>query len=304
MTEKFGCIYIPEHSEEVEMSLAKGAFGDAAGHLVGSGAGKKRFLFEDFKKIGMKFPVLHQLSAPTCVAFAVAGAVNNLKATEIALGDNEEYLNHTAQSDLYYGSRVIIGRNRLRGRGGSQVSWCVKYIAEYGTLMMQKYPGGIDLTKYDPRRAVRWGNNSGAPKGLKALAEKNGNVILAYSRVKSWEEYRDSIYNDCPVIIGSRYGYSNSTDKEGFCKQNTTWNHGMYHCGMWDDARRPGGVCSNSWGPSWLRQNGNPIGMPRGTFRIDADNIDKMCRNGDAWSISAFEGYKIEREPVDTGVMW
>lgn len=290
-----------EYVDEVEEETF-GAFGSVASDIVGSGRGKDSFSFRAFEKVGLKYPVLHQKSAPSCVAFACAGGVNLLKALEIANGDNEEYKNNTAQMDLYWGSRVIIGKNRLKGRGGSLVSWCVRYLHEYGALLEQAgYPNGLDLT-YDPAKCVRWGNDKGAPKTLMVLAKEH--PIGVYSRVKSWEEFRDSLYNHCPVMFGSRYGFSSSTDKDGFCKQNTTWSHAMLGIGMSDNAKRPCGIIANSWGSGWLRQNGNKYGIPKGCFCVDADIIDKIMKNGDCWSISNFSGYKVEKTKPNFDIAW
>jgi hypothetical protein len=275
-----------------------GVFNSVASALAGSGKGKKKALYHNYAKIGLKPHRRHQGNLGSCVAHGTAGGVDTLKATEIANGDRELFVAPTAEEPIYYGARVKIGKNRIRG-DGAIVAYAIKYIAEYGTLAKGKY-GNIDLTTYSVDRCRKWGQGSGFPKTLEDISKDH--LVLTFSRVKSWEEFRDSIYNDCPVIFGSRYGFSNETDTDGFCKQNTTWHHCMYGFAVDDESKRPGGCIDNSWGEKWLKQRGKRMDNPPGSFWCDAQIIDNIMSNGDCWSISAFEGYK--KEKIDTGVAW
>jgi len=69
----------------------------------------------------------------------------------------------------------------------------------------------------------------------------------------------------------------------------------MWWSGVDDSGRRPGICNQNSWGRSYhygpKRHN-----QPDGSFWIDADNADKMCRNGDAWAISNFKGFPLRAD--------
>jgi hypothetical protein len=291
-----GWVNNPDAVEQVTSEV--GVFSACADFLTNTGAGKIVCLHDNFAKIGIEFPYKDQNPAPSCTAFGVAGGVDTLKVTEIANGDRESFVAETATEPIYYGARVVVGNNGIRG-GGAVVAYGVKYVNLYGVLARKKY-GSIDLTEYSADRCVRWGNNSGFPKTLEAISKEN--VVLAYSRVKSYEEYRDSIANGNPVVVGSSYGFSSETDDEGFCKNSTTWNHCMFGLAVDDFSKRKGGLICNSWGRKWLKIRKRKLNQVDGSFWVDAEIIDKMCRNGDAWSLSSFQGYK--KAAINTSVSW
>jgi len=184
-----------------------------------SGAGKVQLLYSVYDS----FPVIHQGSAPSCVACATAGALDCLRKTEIADGDREDFVNFSVEEFIYFVSRVIIGKNRLRGSGGSLVSWAVAGLEQIGFIVKDKY-GNLDLTSYSAKRAVDWGDGRNIP-GSELVQIAAGQKILDFVRIKSYEEARDAIYNKYPVIVGSQYGYSRQRDAEGFALQNTRWAH-------------------------------------------------------------------------------
>jgi hypothetical protein len=291
-----GWVNNPDAVEQVTSEV--GVFSACADFLTNTGAGKIICLHDNFAKLGLEFPYKDQNPAPSCTAFGIAGGVDALKVTEIANGDRESFVAETATEPIYYGARVVIGKNGIRG-GGAVVAYGVKYVNQYGVLARKKY-GSIDLTEYSADRCVRWGNNSGFPKTLEAISKEN--VVLAYSRVKSYEEYRDSIANGNPVVVGSSYGFSSETDDEGFCKNSTSWNHCMFGLAVDDFSKRKGGLICNSWGRKWLKIRKRKLNQVDGSFWVDAEIIDKMCRNGDAWSLSSFQGYK--KAAINTSVSW
>lgn len=291
-----GWVNNPDAVERVTSEV--GVFSACADFLTNTGAGKIVCLHDNFAKIGIEFPYKDQNPAPSCTAFGIAGGVDTLKVTEIANGDRESFVAETATEPIYYGARVVIGKSGNRG-GGAVVAYGVKYVNLYGVLARKKY-GSIDLTEYSADRCVRWGNNSGFPKTLETISKEN--VVLAYSRVKSYEEYRDSIANGNPVVVGSSYGFSSETDDEGFCKNSTTWNHCMFGLAVDDFSKRKGGLICNSWGRKWLKIRKRKLNQIDGSFWVDAEIIDKMCRNGDAWSLSSFQGYK--KAAINTSVSW
>ena len=290
-----GWIDLPDEVDAVESEV--GVFGSAASFLTGTGKGKIYCFHDSYLKIGMEFPVLNQGSIGTCVAFGTGGATDGLKASEISDGQREKFVAITATEPIYYGARITVGGGRIRG-DGAVVANAVKYITEWGTIARGKYDG-VDLTEYSVDRAREWGNGKGFPKNIELIQKDH--LIRQFTRVKSWEEARDSVANKCPVIFGSGYGFSSETDDEGFCKQNTSWNHCMWLCGIDDNSKRNGGLIANSWGRNWLKIRKRKLNQPDGTFWADAEIIDKIMRNGDCWSISDFSGYKNK---IDTSISW
>jgi len=279
-----GFIFDPIAIEEVCASLATPYFGDAAANLQGYGDGKTVLLYKNFNKIGVKNWGRDQGAIGSCTAASLAGLVDLTKATEIGNGERSEFVALTSIEHLYRGARLGA---RISGDGAS-VAMGVRYAADFGTLAMIKYQWA-DLTQYIVSRCREWGNNRGYPKELDEIAKNYR--ILKYSRVRSYEEARDSIAAGYGIICGSSYGYSNVCDNDGFARQNTTWNHAMY----WSACRadKPGILIQNSWGDNWNKMPVRKFDEPKGSFWARAEDIDKMARNGDAWAIGQHDGYPI-----------
>lgn len=290
-----GWVYNPEAIESTESVV--GVFGAAAPFLTGSGKGKIVCLHDNYKKIGLDFPVRSQGNLGSCVSFGTAGAVDILKATEIAEGQREEFKACTSEEPIYFGARVRIGKNSIRG-AGAVVAHAITYITKYGVLAKGKY-GNIDLTEYSVERCQKWGTGSGFPPTLEDISKET--IVQEFARVKSWEEFRDSIATGFPIVTGSSLGFSSQTDNEGFCKQSTTWNHSMMGMAVDDSSKRPGGLISNSWGKGWLKIVKRKLNQPDGCFWADADDIDRMMARGDCWSISNFKGFS---KKTDSSVAW
>lgn len=283
-----GFVFLPDVSDAICEALPKGIFGSAAPHLKDSGKGQTVLLYNNYKKKNMKFPVTNQGNLGSCVAFGVGGAVDTLKITEIVNGERSEFNNITCTEAIYYGARVVMGNNQIRGDGAS-TALAIKYIGERGTIARGKY-GNIDVSEYSIDRCRKWGQNSGFPKSLEDISKDH--KIEQYSRVKSYEEARDSIANGCPVVVGSNYGYSSTCNNDGIAAQNTNWSHCMYFLAIRGDKDLI--LVCNSWGPSWNSMPVKKYDEPLGTFWITADNAHKMCANGDAWSISSHAGYPLK----------
>lgn len=273
-----------------------GVFGSAAPFLVGTGKDKIVCLHDNCTKTNIPFPFTDQESVGSCVAAATAGANDILKIEEISDGQREEFKAQTAIEHIYYVARVVVGQNRIRG-DGAIVAYAIQGIAKQGTLAMLHY-GNIDLTKYSADRCRRWGTGSGYPKSLDSIAKEH--TIGQFSRVRSYEECRDSIANGSPVVVGSKYGFSSETDNEGFCRHSTQWNHAMFFCAVDDNSKRKGCLLVNSWG-NYLKIRKRKLNQPNGSFWVDAETVDAMMKNGDAWSISDFNGYK---KKANMSVVW
>ncbi len=290
-----GWVDLPDAVDAVESQV--GVFGSAASFLTDTGKGKIVCLHDNYKKAGSSFYYVDQGNIGSCVSAAASLITNTLMTTEIANGEREQLKGYIAIEPLYYGARVVIGKNQIRG-DGAIVAHQIKYMAEYGTLLKQKY-GAIDLTEYSVDRCRKWGTGSGFPKTLEDISKDH--TISVYSRVKSYDEVRDSIANGYPVEVGSSYGFASETDDEGFCRQNTTWQHALSIIAVDDNSKRKGCMISNSWPLNWLKIRKRKLNQPDGCFWVDAETINKMVSNGDAWSIGGFNGYQAK---VDTSLSW
>lgn len=278
--------------EEIKSFMRNPFFYQAAPMIKGSGKGKISLLHMNFSKLNIPFPLRFQ-KIGDCVSMGTALAVDTLKVTEIVNGEREQWIAETSTEDIYYGSRVIIGGNRIGG-DGSVGAWAAKYIHKdkYGTLVRKKYDFG-DLTVYSGPKARLWGANRDVPKGL--LDEAKLHPITDYTSVQSYEDVIDSLYNGYPVIICSNQGFNSTRDSEGFARPQGSWAHCMMLIAFDDEYKRPGCLCVNSWGPHWITGPKRHL-QPDGSFWVDASIVEKIVRQGDSWAISGFEGFKLKAD--------
>lgn len=282
------------HYDPKEIDLAVGRarvpyMGPVAQAICGSGKGKIQLLFKCVRQVVGHDIILEQ-AIGDCVAFGLGGATNTLKATEIVIGkEAESWGGETSTEDIYGGSRVQIGRGQLGNGDGSIGAWAVEYASKYGTLVRKKY-GNIDLSVYSGARARQWGSpRAGTPAELLPFAREH--TIKTYSVVRTYEEARDALYNGYPITIASNRGFNNVRDKDGFGTGRANWPHQMYLCGVDDESGRPGVLCMNSWGASWI-SGPKRHDQPDGSFWIDAQTLERdILSGGDSWAISGFDGY-------------
>lgn len=260
----------------------------AGPEIKGTGKRKIALLHKSFDVINQRFPLRHQRTGD-CVSMATALAVDVLNSSEIVFGDRQKFEHTVATEPIYYGSRVVIGKNRIRG-AGSIGAWAVKYISQYGVLFRKKYDFD-DLSVYDSSKADDWGYNKSVPKEVNEESKKN--KILNYTACECYDDVRDSIYNGYPVIVCSNRGFDRKRDNEGFAKPLGTWHHAMAFLAVDDYYKRKGVLCANSWGSDWIT-GPKRHGQPDGTFWVDAKIVDYMCSRGDTWAISGFNGFKLK----------
>lgn len=288
MTNKLqGWVPRPKDVDEIKSQMINPLFSSAAPMLKGSGKGKIELLHLNFEKLGIPFPLRFQ-KIGDCVSMGTALAVDTLKVTEIVNGQRELWVAETSTEDIYSGSRVIIGQNRISG-DGSVGAWAVKYISKSvcGTLVRKAYPFA-DLTKYDGSRARSWGSKK-MPQAL--YDEAKLHPIEEYTSVESYQDVIDSIYNGYPVIICSNQGFSSTRDSDGFLKPSGSWAHCLMIIAFDDQHKRPGCLIVNSWGPAWVK-GPKRHNQPDGSFWADASVIDKIVRQKDSWAISGLVGFK------------
>ena len=286
-----GWIYDPKAIDEICASLAVPMFGDAAPQLKGYGAGKTVLLYKSYDKTDVTMENVNQGNIGSCTAASLAGLTDLTKAVEIAGGERSEFKATTAIEHIY---RIARLNQRMSGDGAS-VGIAVNRMAEMGTVARLKYDF-VDLTKYDIERCRLWGNNKNYPKELDVVAKEH--TIGKYSRVRSYEEVRDSIAAGYGVVVGSSYGYSNVCDSKGFAKQNTSWSHAMYWSATRSDTE--GILTQNSWG-NWNKMPNREFGEPIGSFWIRPEDCDKMAKNGDCWVIGNHNGYDVR---INSEVVW
>lgn len=254
----------------------------------GSGEGATVLLHRIWTEaVGRPFPVWSQ-GIGDCVSQGWALALTVLQGVQIARGTSGPYLGDVATEPIYGGSRVEVGQRQV-GRGdGSIGAWAARWATEWGVLFRRKYDQ-VDLTTYDPRRARSWGWD-GVPDVLEPIARKH--PIGTARRITSYEQARDWMASvQGPVVVCSDVGFDGqqSRDRDGFLKPRGSWPHCMCFVAVDDTAARPGLLCCNSWGPSWL-DGPTRHDQPPGSFWVDARTADRMLAQGDSHGVSDFRG--------------
>ena len=302
--ELFGWIPEEERDKDLEQAFETGvtqsnAFGSVAQSLAGTGQGKDVLLYKALEKVnGGEYP-LNVQTIGDCVSHGWAKAIEVRRALQVLAPDsNEEWPGLLIATEWLYGAaRVLQGGGRLRGDGAFG-HWASAAVKEHGTLLRKKY-GNHDLSKYDGSRARTFGSKRGLPRELEEYADEN--PVLETVLVEGYEQARDLIANGYPIAVCSSQGFSNRRDADGFARPKGTWHHCMMFQASFDSGRRPGLNCQNSWPRNWI-SGPRPLGIPEGSFNVDAEVVDRMCQGRDTYAIADVRGF--EKSNVDFVFDW
>ncbi len=87
--------------------------------------------------------------------------------------------------------------------GGSFCGYAAQMIKDVGALPSLNYSVmGDDLRVYSPARAKRW--ERGPPEQYEHIAQ---GYRSGFVKIETWEQLRDAIANEVPVIVGSSVGF-------------------------------------------------------------------------------------------------
>lgn len=274
--------------------------------VIGSGKGKVSLLWKHLERQTGGALVPHRQGIGDCVGQSYALATDILTATRIGqMGYAETFVAKASVEAVYAGSRYEIGYIKHNNRGmligdGSLGCFAAEFLRDYGVLLRQEY-GNVDLRGYDPVRSREWGN-VGVPDELEPIARKH--PVRDIALVSSYEDVRDAMANGHPVVFCSNVGFepsckdcnpSGGRDSQGFLNKCDTWYHAMTGIAC-DDTGRKGVLIQNSWGRDWV-DGPKRHGQPDGSFWVDADTIDLMCRGGDSYALSGYIGFPAK--PID-----
>jgi hypothetical protein len=287
-------------AREVDKTIAalpRPLFYAAAYPIKDSGAGKivilSAFLAQYFNG---QFPI-HTQTIGDCVSHGWSLGIDVLKAVQIQAGAQETFPGETATEITYAGSRVEIGKGQCGNQDGSVGAWAAQFVTQYGTLIRGKY-GSLDLTTYSGETAKRLGApNAGVPDPLEPQVREH--PVKTTSLVRNYNEARDAIANGYPVPVCSMVGFEGQggsqtkRDQDGFAARKGKWGHCMLFAGVDDAFKRPGLLCINSWGKTWIT-GPRRHDQPEGSFWVDAETCDAMLREGDSFSISGYLGYPAQ----------
>lgn len=255
------------------------------------------FLWRAVRKVANKgppwYPNVDQQSVGCCVGCGWKHCTDICQASQILAGKRAEWKPVSVEA-IYGASRVEIGGGRISG-DGSVGAWAKAAVERYGTLPMEKFPTGHDLTVFSPARAREWGR-TGIPDALEPQAKEH--PVKGCALVKSWTDVKKAIQQGYPVAVCSNRGFTMERDRDGFARPQGVWNHCMAIIGVRNGARE-GGFILNSWGdrahtgPVW------PEDMPVAGFWASADTIDAMVRQGDSFALSDMVGFPARRVPLN-----
>lgn len=164
----------------------------------------------------------------------------------------------------------------FRGHGGDgwqcneDATVALKYA---GVVLRQAYESiGIDLTKYSGSLAGKYGRSKPPSEIIDTL---DNNLIRTATRVESFEEARDLLFNGYGITTCGGEGWSDKRDENGFSRQQGSWSHALALIGADDRAeiiklyREPLVLVLNSWG-IWnggpRRIYGTQKDIPNGSF--------------------------------------
>lgn len=295
--ENFGYTPNPDGVAEFLKELEEPLFAQAGADAIREAKGVDTFLYRSLYKAhqaryGRQFVVGEQ-GIGDCVSWGWAHGVWIAQAIDWELGRLPEPPLAPATESIYGGSRVE-ARNKPEGGGGwsdgsyggAAARWC----RDWGVIYREPI-GGVDLTTYSAERAKQWGNwgNGGQGDKGKLDAEAKRHPARYVSLVRTWSEAAAAIESGYPVVVCSMQGFNSLRDQDGFCKASGTWAHCMCFIAVRYD--RPGLLCLNSWGPTYVGGKRWPDDQPEGSFWVEKSTADRMLSGGDSFAVGSIDGF-------------
>lgn len=221
-------------------------------------------------------------------------------AVEIAVGNEPESL-LDIWWPLTYGKSRQRGGLRGRGEGSFGPSW-----AEAATLdgcFQAGHPDFPELPKFEIRSGwlylpasveMQW--SDGAAIAPKYLAAAKPFVFKTAAKLRSADEVIAALANGYAVTQASMFGFSpmvpapRGTPAVRIASWNARWAHQTWVDEYWDHPTE-GELFrwGNNWGPT---AHGSPTaGEPAGGVYIRKATMDEICRTGDVYAFSSFNGF-------------
>ena len=236
-----------------------------------------------------EYPDLAQGPVGLCCGFGAVKALMILMASEILNGDNEG-IRIPSPEITYAVSRVnVMGWGGWQdGSTGAAVG---KALRDFGAAPMEVVEG-VDLSKYDPQRGRTYGAR-GIPKALFPFMAQH--KVAEITRVSNFDDYcRAMAGTGSGVILASSIGFNGRRDADGVIKASGRWNHCMTGMGF-RLGRRPGGFIDNHWTKNYHTGGLSHPDMPKTGFWADADDMDRILRQGDSWALAGLSGFQPKK---------
>lgn len=295
--EKFGYTPDPDGTKKFLGELDKPLFAQAGAEAIREAQGKDTFLYRAAYKAHQAVYdrpwTVGRQGIGDCVSWGFAHAAWIAQSVDWETGKLAQPPPFPCTESLYGGSRVEARGKKTAGYSdGSYGGAAAKWIRDWGIIYRQQYPGH-DLTQYSAARAKDWGNwgNGGQHDNGKLDEIAKLHPAKHVALVRNFKEAAAAIESGFPVAVCSGYSFSTSRDQQGFSSRTP---QGWAHCMALISVRydRPGCLCLNSWGPSWVSGPKFPDDMPEGSFWIDARHIDGMLAGQDSFAVGSIDGFK------------
>lgn len=234
---------------------------------------------------------LSQGECGSCVAFGAALACDVLTAIDTVRNGRSKPSTRCDPMSIYWGSRVEIGRNRIRGQGSVGV-WACEYLKTYGALPQQRFPE-VDLSKYDPSVCCGPLSSRGVPDTLEPTARQY--PVKEYAQNKMFDESVYALSTGSPILICSIQGFQLRRDANGFGIPSRTWGNqrdvtGHAQCVVgYELGDDPYLEIANSWGACYT---GGYPGQNPAVMKVRKATADRMLKEGDSWALSRFVGFR------------
>lgn len=299
--QRFGYKPDPKGTAAFLRELDKPFFAQAGEDAIRQAQGRDTFLYRAAYKAhearyGKPWVVGRQ-GIGDCVSWGWAHGCWMAMCIDWELGRLAEPPAMVATESIYGGSRVE-ARGRSAGGyadgsyGGAAAKWC----RDWGVIFRLAYPeqdGGHDLLEYSSSKAKAWGNFGNGGQGddgqFDAVAKRHPCKHVAV--VTNFEEAAAAIESGYPVPVCSGAGFAKVRDEDGFARRSGSWAHCMCFIGV-RYGNRPGLLCLNSWGDSWISGPRWPDDMPEGSFWVDLDSVNGMLSGKDSFAVGGVDGFR------------
>lgn len=272
-------------------------FAEAGSDAIAKAQRRDTFLYraaiEGFRKRYGREWVCEKQGIGDCVSWSYAHSVWIAASQDWKQGLLADPPMFPCTEAIYGGSRCEARNKSFAGYSdGSYGGAASRWLRDWGVIWREQH-GNLDLRDYSPERAKDWGAYGCGGRDdrgvLDQVAKKHPATHLAL--VTSFEEAAAAIESGYPVSVCSGIGFVSTRDADGFCRKSGSWAHAMCFTSVRYD--RPGLLCQNSWGPSWVSGPRWPDDMPEGSFWVDAKTVDEMLSQWeDSFAVGSISGFK------------
>ncbi len=263
-------------------------------------AAERRYpLWSYGKKVLGNFLPYNWQQTGSCVGAGGGNMAKSSICVEIALkGDNEVY------KELWwlytYGmARLILGDGGV-GEGCTGEAWAEAALKE-GFFEID--PEGLpDLPDYKITQGwivqpssieFKWSAGRNIAEQWRKLGHTH--LFKTAAKINSATQAIEALMNGYVLTQASNFGFSNpkmkgTTNPIRVATWNGSWSHQTYIDEYWDHPEvGPVVRWGNNWGPG---AHGDPTGdEPPGGVYIEEKTLDQICRNGEVYAFSQFDGF-------------